>query len=224
MSDIAALQSLKRNLIRKSLNGSVFVAATSAASIDASSLFAASTGALAAAGLPSTAWTDLGFTTDAGAQWAQSVTKSEVTSWQSTSPTRSDTTSKVTTLQLACQETKLATIASYVGIDAATIKTTAANGVVEIAEALTPSAHYQRVLSIAVDEQDTGEFVICRYMPNATVTAIDNQSFAKQDDPALWGLTYTGYPDDTLGYAHKWIFGGPGWKAAISAMGFTLGT
>lgn len=223
MPAIDALQDLKNSLIRKTLNGSVFIADHSVASIDDATLFDVATGDLAAAGLPAASWSDLGYLTDAGAQFAQQLTESNVTSWQSATPSRSDVTAKITTLQVACQETKLATISNYVGIDPATIKTTAANGVVRIDEAAAPKSRFVRALSIAVDEQPGGEFVICRYLPNAKVTSLDNQAFDKSDNPTLWGTTLTGYVDDALGFAHSWIFGGAGWKAALVDMGFTLG-
>lgn len=223
MPAIDALQNLQQDLIRKSLNGSVFIASTDADTIDEDTLFDTATGDLAAAGLPTSDWTDLGYTTDAGAQFARSVTESNVSSWQSVTPTRSDTTADTTTLQLACQETKLATIGLYSGADQAAIKTTAPNGVVRIDKAAAPVARYYRVLSIAVDEQDDGEIVIARYLPNAKVTAFDNQNFTKGDDPVLWSVTFTGFVDDALGFTESFMFGGAGWKARVVAMGFTLG-
>lgn len=219
MPAIDALQNLQRDLIRKAVNGSVFRAPVSAATINQTNLFDATTGDLKPTGLP-TGFEDLGLTTDAGAQFGRSVTTSDVTSWQSVTPSRSDVTADTTTLQVACQETKLATIGLYVGVDETTLSP-GVNGVIRIDKPETPVARYYRVLSVAVDETDDGEIVIARYLPNAKVTAFDNQSFAKGDDAVLWPVTLTGYKDDTLGFSESWMFGGAGWKARLVAMGFT---
>lgn len=219
MSAIDALQNLQRDLIRKSTNGSVFRAPASADTISEVDLFDATTGDLKSSGLPA-GYTDLGFTTDAGAQFGRAVTESDITSWQSTTPTRSDTTADTTTLQVACQETKLATIGLYTGADESTI-TAGVNGVVRIDKPATPTARYYRVLSLAVDEQSEGEIVIARYLPNAKVTAFDNQAFDKSDNAVLWPVTLTGFLDDTLGFTESYMFGGAGWLARLAAMGFT---
>jgi hypothetical protein len=224
MPAIDALQDLKQELIRKSTNGSVFIAEHSVgATIDEATLFHATTGDLVAAGLPAD-YSDLGFTTDAGAQFARAITESNITSWQSISPTRSDTTADTTTLQVSCQETKLATIGLYTGSAQATIKTTpTANGVVRIDKPSTPTARYYRLLSIAVDEQDIGEIVIARYLPKSKVTSYDNQNFDKSDNAVPWSVTFTGFIDDAVGTAESYMFGGAGWKALLTSMGFTLG-
>lgn len=219
MPAIDALQNLQRDLIRKALNGSVFRSPVSADTIDENDLFDATTGDLKPTGLPS-GYDDLGYTTDAGAQFARAVTESTVSSWQSVSPTRSDNTADTTTLQLACQETKLATIGLYTGADESLI-TPAVNGVVRIDKPATPTARYYRLLSIAVDETDVGEIVIARYLPNAKVTSFDNQNFGKGDDPVLWPVTFTGFVDDVLGFSESYLFGGAGWLARLAAMGFT---
>lgn len=223
MPAIDALQDLKQELIRKSTNGSVFIGEHAiAATIDETTLFDATSGDLDA--LPAD-YADLGYTTDAGAQFARAITESNITSWQSISPTRSDTTADTTTLQVSCQETKLETIGLYVGAAQATIKTTPdPSGVVRIDKPVTPVVRYYRVLSIAVDEQDVGEIVIARYLPKAKVTNYDNQNFDKSDNAVPWSVTFTGFVDDVVGTAESYLFGGAGWKALLTSMGFTLGT
>lgn len=217
MPAIDALQNIQRDLIRKALTGSVFIAAKSAATIAETSLFDGATGDLVA--LP-TGYSDLGMLTNAGAQFTRAINTSDVESWQSKTASRSDVTSDSTTLQLAAQETKLATIGMYLGVDTATVSA-GSNGVVRVNMPETAADRYYRVLSLAVDESDLGEIVVGRYMPNAKVTNFDSQSFAKGDDPILYPVTLTGYKDDTLGFSHSWFFGGAGWKARLVAMGLT---
>lgn len=223
MPAIDALQDLKNQLIRKSTNGSVFLGEHSVATIDEATLFDAVTGDLVAAGLP-VGYDDFGYMTDAGAQFARAVTQSDIGSWQSVTPTRSDTTADTTTLQVAAQETKLATIGLYTGAAKADIETTPGpNGVVRIDKPSTPASRFYRVLSIAVDEQDVGEIVIARYLPKAKVTSFDNQNFDKSDNAIMWPVTFTGFVDDVVGTSESYLFGGAGWLALLTDMGFTAG-
>lgn len=219
MPAIEALQNLQRDLIRKALTGSVFRAPISADPVDEADLFDPSSGDLNPSGLPA-GYIDLGMTTDAGAQFGRAVTTSDITSWQSSTPSRTDITADTTTLQVACQETKLATIGLYTGVDEASV-TPAVNGVVRIDKPATPAARHYRLLSVAVDESDDGEIVIARFLPNARVTNFDNQNFDKSDNAIMWPVTLTGYVDDDLGFSESFIFGGAGWLARLAAMGFT---
>jgi hypothetical protein len=116
MAALSSLQDLKRSLIRKTPNLSVFYAEYSAPKIDAATLFATATCALTGP-LPA-GYHDLGLTTDAGAVFDRSLSVSNVQSAQSVAPTRSDPTSDVITLKVSPQETKKATIALGTGASA----------------------------------------------------------------------------------------------------------
>lgn len=213
-----ALQTKKNQLIRKALNGSVFTAQASAEAVVA--LTDATSSLLAP--LP-TGYGDLGWLTDDGAQYSRSVDSSDVTSWGSTEPTRSDITKDQTELKVACQETKLQTIGLYTGADTTGITPDAGSGEVRIAKPLTPKARYYRVLSVAVDNTEDGEIYIARFLPRAKVSDYDDQKQSSGDDPILWGVTFTSSLDATLGFSEQHLFGGPGWKALLTDMGFTTG-
>jgi hypothetical protein len=215
-SSYAALSSKKNQLIRKALNGSVFIADVDATAITA--LTDSADKKLAA--LPA-GYTDLGWLTDDGAQFSRDTDTSDVTSWGSTEPTRSDVTKDQTTLQVACQETKLVTIGLYLGVDTSTITADSTSGEVAVAKPSTPVARHYRVLSIAVDETDDGEIYIARFLPNAKVTAFDDQNQNSGDDPIMWSVTFSSFMDSTLGFAEKTFFGGPGWSALLTDMGFS---
>ncbi len=217
MPDFATLQGKKAELLRKGLEGSVFVAERSAAKLDVASLFDSTSGELQA--LPS-GHKDVGYTSDDGAQWSRSVDTSDITSWGTTETTRSDITSDVTTLQLACQETNAVTIAQYMGIQVSSM-TPAANGALMVPKPNIGTAQYRQVWAIAVDIGDGGEIYIIRYLPRAKVTDYDDSPFANGDDPIMWPVTYTGYHDSELGYSDALMFGGPGWLALQAAMGFS---
>lgn len=216
MSDFAALQSLKNSLIRKALNGSAFIADSSADTIDELTLFDGETGDITS--LPA-GYADLGYMQDAGIAFARAITEQAITSWQSVSATRSDRTADVPTAVLLAQETKLATIGLYTGVDTSGVEALS-NGVVRIDMPATPANRLYRLLGVFADQTDEGEIIVCRYFPNAKVTDVANQSYDKGDE-VVWPVTLTGFVDETVGTAESHIFGGAGWLAKLADMGFT---
>lgn len=167
-----------------------------------------------------TGWDDLGWLSGDGASFSRDVATSEVTSWGSVSPTRSDVTSDTSTLTVVAQETKLLTIGLATGADLAAVLPTAGTGEVAISKPARPSSKFYRVLSLAVDSGDAGEIYVGRFLPRAKVTSYGEQSFGGGDDPISWGVTFTGYEDSTLGYSERWLFGGAGWSSLLTKMGF----
>jgi hypothetical protein len=220
------LKNKQSELIRKALDGSVFLAPISAAPITT-----LTTRAAAVVGPPAVPahneltalpadWDDLGWLTDDGAAFSRSVSTSDVTSWGSVSPTRSDVTADTTTLAVTAQETKLLTIGLATGVDMGGITPNATTGEVSIAKPTRPSGRFYRALSVAVDLGDAGEIYIGRFLPRAKVTGFSDQAMGGGDAPITWGVTLTGYEDSDLGYSERWLFGGDGWQALLADMGF----
>lgn len=209
-----SLMDKKQNLIRKARKGSVFAAHASAVHIDT---LTDSTDKLLKA-LP-TGWFDLGWISDDGAQFSSNIDTSDVSSWGSVTPTRTDITQESTELQIACQETNLSTIGLYVGIATAGI-TPETNGEVKILKPLQPMKQSYHLLNLAVDENEAGEIYMGRYFPNAEVTDKDDQAMSSGDDPLMWPVTMSARPDSEYGCAEAWLFGGPGWFAILEDMGF----
>ena len=217
-----ALKNKQNELIRKALDGSVFLAPISADPIAA---LTTATGVspnqvISLTTLPDD-WDDLGFLTSDGASFARDVSASEVTSWGSVTPTRTDVVTDTSTLTVTAQETKLLTIGLATGADLAAVLANATTGEVSIAKPSRPKSKHYRVLSLAVDEGDGGEIYIARFMPRAKVSSYAEQSFGGGDDPITWGVTLTGETDSDLGYSERWIFGGAGWKALLTDMGIS---
>lgn len=173
--------------------------------------------------LPAT-WDDLGWLTSDGAAFSRDVASSEVTSWGSVTPTRTDVTSDSTTLTVTAQETKLLTIGLATGADLSATQAAFQTGEVSIAKPARPKTRHHRLLSLAVDQGDAGEIYVARFLPRAKVTGYSEQSFGGGDDPITWGVTLTGEEDSDLGYSERWIFGGAGWNAILADMGFTQAT
>lgn len=226
MANYDDLKNHQAELIRKALKGSMFHAEESAAAITTLTTYhPAVTGPPAVpafvdlTALP-TGWDDLGLLNSDGVAASNEVSNSDITSWGYTSPTRSDVTTDTTTLTVVCQETKLNTIGLYTGADMAALTPAAGSGEISIEKPARPRTVYVRGLLLAVDESDDGEIFIGRFFPRLKVTGKSDQSFGGGDEPITWGVTMQTYVDDALGYSERWLFGGDGWKAKLTAMGF----
>jgi len=217
------LKNKQTELIRKAIDGSAFLAPVAAEPITD---ITAVTGTapdeeISLVELPDT-WDDLGWLSEDGVAFSRDVTQSDVTSWGSVSPTRSDVTADTSTMTVVCQETKMLTIGLATGADLAGIVPAVGTGEVSIAKPSRPSSRFYRVLALAVDQGDAGEIYIGRMLPRAKVTSYAEQSFSGGDDPITWGVTFTGFEDSALGYSERWLFGGAGWNALLTQMGFTV--
>lgn len=216
MVTFASLQHKKTELIRKARDGSVFVAPYSSTSIG--SLTSGSGAALAA--LP-TGYEDLGWTSTDGTSYSRDTNVSEVRSFGSVEPTRSDVTQDTITMGVTAQETKLLTLGMYTGADLSAAQAAATTGEFSIAKPNIPGFRYYRVLGLYVDYGDGGDIYMARYLPRARITEWGEQSFSDGDDPIQYQMTFTGFNDSVVGYSHRWIFAGPGWLALLTSMGIT---
>jgi hypothetical protein len=214
----SALRNKKNQLIRRARDGSVFVAAFSAPPI---TTLTAAGGVLQP--LPA-GWQDLGWTSTDGTTYGRDISSSDVTSFGSVEPTRSDITSDSMTMAVTAQETKLLSIGLYTGADTTGLKAAAGSGELSIAKPARPSARFYRLLGLFVDETEDGEIYLARSMPRAKVTEPGEQQYSDGDDPIGYPLTFTGYEDSVLGYSHRWIFGGPGWLALLADMAIEQAT
>lgn len=215
----ATLRDKKTELIRKARDGSVFVAP-----IATTSITALTTGAGADLATLPVGFEDLGWTSTDGVSYSRTTETSDVRSFGSVEPTRSDVTSDTITMGCTAQETKLLSLGLYTGADLSASLATVVTGEFSIEKPARPGARYYRVLGLFVDDADGGEVYIARYMPRARVTEFGEQQFTDGDVPISYPMTWTGYEDSTLGYSHRWIFGGPGWLALLDEMGIEQDT
>ncbi len=167
-------------------------------------------------------WEDLGWTSTDGVGYGRETEVSEVNSFGSTEPTRSDITSDVITMSVTAQETRLTTIGLYTGADTTAMTASATTGEFSISKPSIPGFRYWRVLGLFVDQDDNGrEIYIARYMPRARITEYGEQTYQSGEDPISYNMTFTGFEDSSLGYSHRWIFAGPGWLPLLSSMGIS---
>jgi len=215
----STLKDKKTELIRKARDGSVFIADVGATAITA--LTSGASSDLAA--LP-TGYADIGWISQDGASYGRTTEVSEVNSFGSVEPTRSDTTRDTITLSVTCQETRLTTLGLYTGAALSSIEADSTTGEVQIAKPSRPGFRFYRVLGLFVDDGDDGEIYIARFMPRAKVTEVGEQVFTDGDDPISYPVTFQGYEDSTLGFSHQWLFGGPGWEAILADMDIPVET
>lgn len=224
--DYAALRNKQTDLIRKATDGSVFIAPKTSPVITSLTTWVAAVAGPPAvpahvelATLPA-GYEDLGWLTEDGAAFSREVTTSDVTSWGSLTPTRSDVTADTSTVSVTAQETNLLSLGLATGVDTSTLVGAANTGEVSIVKPARANPREYRALVLSVDANDAGEIYIARFLPSAKVTGFSDQSFGGGDDPITWGVTLTGQEDDVAGYSERWIFGGDGWKSLLVAMGF----
>lgn len=225
MPSYDSLKTKQSELIRKALDGSAFIAAGDAP-VPASLTTATGVGAAAVidlTALPS-GYSDLGYLTDDGTSFSRDVSTSDVTSWGSVQPTRTDITADSTTVSVTAQETSIYTIGLATGKSFTALKSSGSasdSGEVTISKPARPSAQFYRLLTLAVDNGSAeGDIFIARFFPKMKVTAFGDQAFGGGDAPIEWPVTLQALEDSELGYSERWFFGGPGWKNLMVKMGF----
>lgn len=213
----STLRDKKTELILKAREGSVFIAPATANGI--TNLTSGNSSDLAA--LP-TGWEDLGWTTTDGVSYGRETETSDVNSFGSVEPTRSDITRDTITMSVTAQETKLLTLGLYTGADLTGETAAATTGEFSIEKPAVPGFLYWRALGLFVDRNAAGqEIYMARYMPRCRVTEFGEQAFTDGDEAVGYTLTFTGYEAATEGYSHRWIFGGPGFESLLADMGIT---
>lgn len=219
MAGFADLRDKKNELIRKATDGSLFVAEGDAPLVTSLTTYAAGPPVTITPTPLPTGYNDVGWVTSDGFGTSRDVSNSEITSFGSVSPTRTDVTSDTTTLTGTMQETKLLTLGLATGADLAAITADADSGEVVIKKPTRPRAKNYRGLLVAVDENESGEIYIARFFPRLKVTNFAEQNFTSGDEAITWGVTWTAEEDSVYGASEAWLFGGPGWKALLDEMG-----
>lgn len=203
------IQERREELIRKSLQGSVLIANASSAAITEANLFDDTTGDLKS--IESLGYTDLGWLTDAGVKGSRAIKQTDLMGWGSNPPLRSDITSDATTIVLEPMETKLETLALYIGVDPEDITPDPTSGVFSIDQPSVDANRRYRLLVVAVDSAaDGSDIVVARHLPAAGISALNDQTYANGAGALTWGSTFTGYMDSTEGTDVRWLFGGAG--------------
>lgn len=212
MPTFDSLQNHADTLIRKGLQGSIFVAPTSVTAEIATLKDA--TGLLA---LPA-GYTDVGrITKDQGASWTRDVETSDVTSLGSATPTRTDIVSVTSGLSFTMQESKRQVFELHNGQDLSAV-TYDANGNISFDAPDRPADLYYRVLALFKDGEGTDAVYFAKWLPRAKVTETGEQAWNESSE-LQYPVTLRAFVDDTAGTAVRTLWAGS--TARLAQMGFT---
>src|SRR3954447_3053572 len=211
----ADIRDKKNELIRRAKDGSVFVADMSV-SVPAA---LTSTSAATLLTLDPDDWTDLGWFNTDGITYDRQTDQVETSSFGSSESTRSDVTRDEISMTCTAQETKALTMGITTGADIAAILADATTGEVQIAKPTRPKLRFYRVLGIFLDHDDNGaEIYFGRLMPRAQVADFGSQGYDEGENGISYPMTWRGKEDSSVGFSHKWFWGGKGWKSLLADM------
>lgn len=214
MPTFDSLQNHADTLIRKGLQGSIFVAPTSVT--DEIATLKDGTGLLA---LPA-GYTDVGrITKDQGASWTRDVETSDVTSLGSATPTRTDIVSVTSGLSFTMQESKRQVFELHNGQDLSAV-TYDANGNISFDAPDRPADLYYRVLALFKDGEGADAVYFAKWLPRAKVTDTGEQSWNESNE-IQYPVTLRAFVDDSVGTAVRTLWAGS--PERLTAMGFTAG-
>jgi hypothetical protein len=210
------LQDRAQTLIRKGLEGSVWVKRYSATDDPIETIGTGS----ALDALP-TGYTDLGWITkDQGLNWTRDIETSDVTSLGSAEPTRRDITSDVSGLQVTAQETKAVTVGLYEGLDLSA--TTHAGGNVVVDKPDRPASIYYRVFGMMKDGDGADAIYIAKWLPRAQVTDRGEQAWNEENE-VQYQFTFSAFVDPDVGTSQRLLIWSPT-VGLIEDMGFNAAT
>lgn len=216
----AAAAARNSDYIRKTLDAVVFVAPIGTAVPTVLTFGSGSALQTLPTGYQNVGWMDA----SNAVNLATGVTASPVDSFGSLYPTRSDITKITQTIAITCQETQAVTMGLYSQVDMTAINSNTTSGEVQYSDPVRPSIIFYRMWILWTDLTGTDIIYGAISFPRVSVTALADQKLTAGIDAFTRGITFTSYPDATLGYARRNFLGGPGIKTRAVAMGFTAGT
>jgi hypothetical protein len=217
---VMPLPTLGRNsaLIRKAQDCVILLGAEDAPLITA--ITAGASAALVDFPTTHSAYISLGrHTKEDGLNWSRDINAEDVMSHGVSEPTRRDKTSDVLSVQVQLQETKKRTMELAMGVDLSAVTPTAVTGEISFIKPTAPSTIFYRLLALASDGVGTAAYYYARLLARVSVSAIDAQVWSEASELRT-PITFTAHLDDVAGFAVKELWGGPGLRSNLVAMGF----
>lgn len=216
MPDYTSIAHRQAVLIRKALQGSVFIAPYTAAAI--TSITTGSSQDIAP--LPA-GYVDVGMIDKRNAPtWGSKVTTQEVMAWGDVYAARRDITKIDGSLKFTMLETNKTAIQLYLGQDISAAPLAPTTRELIINQAARPQPIPYRVLGITQDGTGSNAIYVGRFYPRAFVTDIGDQKWDDDAEALTWDVTLTPQNDGVLGTPVVHFFGGPGWFAELAQTGF----
>jgi len=164
-------------------------------------------------------YVDLGLVTkDDGYSFGNEWETSEVTSHGIADPTRRDVLSATSTVGITAQETKRQTLEMFHAVDLSGV-VPAASGEIAFSKPLAPVTRYYRTFLLGRDGIGDSAVYMGIIYPRSMVSETGEQTGSEESELA-YPLTLTATPDSAVGYSVRFLFGGPGWRAQLTKMGF----
>lgn len=216
MPDYTSIAHRQATLIRKALQGSVYIAPYTSAAITA-----ITTGASQDINPLPSGYVDVGMIDKRNAvTWAQKVTNQEIMAWGDVYPARRDITKIDASVKFSMLETNKTALQLYIGQDLSQIAIAATTKELVINQAARPQPIPYRLLGIFQDGVGTNAIYVARFYPRAFVTDISDQKWDDDQDALAYDVTMTAQNDSVLGTPVVHFFGGPGWASTLAQTGF----
>lgn len=200
-------------LIRKGLEGSVFIKPWAEDDPEIEKIYTTSGGLLIPSG-----FVDVGVINKKDAvKWARDLDTADVESWGYSEPTRRDINKDVTTMAFTMQESKRQVFELYNGVDLSAVVPDSDKNIV-LDKPGRPQPRIWRAFQLAKDGDGADAYYFMRILPRCQVSKVEDQTWG-EDDEIAYGVELTGYKDNGWGTAVREIWGGPGIDAV--AMGFS---
>jgi hypothetical protein len=220
VADYTSIAHRQAALIRKALQGSVFIAPYTASAITSITTGASQDIAPLPAG-----YTDVGMIDKKSApSWANKVTTQEVNAWGDAYAVRRDITKVDGSLKFTMLETNKTALQLYLGQDLSTAPLAPTTRELIINQASRPQPIPYRVLGITQDGTGTNAIYIGKFYPRAFITDVGDQAWSDDAEALVYDVTITPQNDATIGTGGSpcvHFFGGPGWFAQLSQTGFS---
>jgi hypothetical protein len=216
VADYTTIAHRQSILIRKALQGSVFIAPYTSSAITSITTGSAADIAPLPAG-----YTDVGMIDKKNAPtWASKVTSQEVMAWGDVYAARRDITKIDGSLKFTMLETNKTSLQLYIGQDLSSTPIAATTKELVINQQSRPSPIPYRVLGLFQDGTGVNAIYVARFYPRAFVTDIGDQKWDDDSDALMYDVTLTPQNDSVLGTPVVHFFGGPGWQSLLAATGF----
>lgn len=157
---------------------------------------------------------------DDGVPMSRNRDTSEVMAIGFNDAVRTDFTSDVFSAQIVPLETRRQTIEQYLAVDLAQYALDPNTGELAFPQPSDGEVRRNRWLFIAQDGVGADRVWWGRGFASGIVGEVDDQNLASTEDPWTWPMTVTSETDTELSWGVHHYFGGPGWKARATSMGF----